>query len=162
MKFLLLSLAIFSSTSLFAKGPMYSEALSGNYKLQKASSEYARQYDCPEEIQITINDKAVILERIKGIYAYQAFWAENEGCTNKEGDIGPLRTSCTRFNSKSVSFSLTEPLTIVGYVREFRNVELHGKDDKKLIYSKNVTEIPFGILGIWNKDEFKCHYEKLD
>ena len=78
------------------------------------------------------------------------------------GDIGPSSITCTRFNRKSVSFSKTDPLTIVGFIRESRNLKLYGNDEKKLIYSKNIPRIPFGNLGIWNKDEFKCHYEKLD
>lgn len=162
MKVLLLCLTVLLSTSLFAEGAMDSEALSGSYKLQKASSEYAKLYYCPEEIEITVDNVAVVLERTKGIYGYESFWTKNTGCNTKVSDIGISTTNCTRFNRKSVSFSKTDPLTIVGFIREFRNLKLYGNDEKKLIYSKNITEIPFGILGIWNKDEFKCHYEKLD
>jgi hypothetical protein len=161
MKFCLLGLTLFFSLSSYAKGPINSQALSGEYRLTKASSEFAEQYHCPEEIQISVDSNSVILESLRGIYAHDSFWAKDEGCENRAGDIGPLRTSCTRFNKKSVSDSVTEPLTIVGYIREFKRIKLLGNDQSRLKYSNNVTQIPFGILGIGNDDEFSCEYKRL-
>lgn len=157
-----LTVFIFSISLLsFADGPKDSKALEGQYELIEASSEYAKSYHCSKEIEVSVSEDAVVLTGVSDNNSYASFWAENEGCNNTEGDIGPLRTKCTRFNKKSVSYSDTSYLTIVGFVREFERIDLKGKNDNKLIYSNNVTQVPFGILGIWNDDEFKCEYKRL-
>lgn len=159
MKKLLFGLTLLVSISSVDASPMKSIALEGNYQLIKASSDDAKQYHCSKEIEITVDETAVILKGLNDNTSYAAFWSDNTGCESQSGDIGPLRVTCTKFNKKSVSNSLTEPVTIVGYVREYKKISLNKKG--KLIFKNNVTAIPFGILGIGKDDEFKCEYQRV-
>lgn len=160
MKLSFILLASFFSLSLMATDAMVSQNLAGKYELIEASTDYARQYHCAEQIQITVTSERVVLHGIEsGVYA--GFWSKNEGCTYKEGDIGPIQTRCTTFTESSVSSSDSQPISMIGFVRESEEINLSFWNSDILFYSKNITQVPFGILGIWDKDEFKCKYRRL-
>ena len=162
MKNLLLSLTLLTSIQSVAGSSLNSTALNGKYELIKASSEYAQTYHCSQEIEVIVSEDLVDLDGVSDNRSHASFLANNEGCENSEGDIGPLRRKCTTFNKKSVSYSDTSFLTIAGYVREVKKLRLKGKNSNKLIYSNNITQVPFGIFMIWDDDEFKCEYKRLD
>lgn len=145
-----------ASAMAYAGSPTDSAALAGRYNLTKASSEYAAQFHCSGEIEVTVTEKAVTLN---GTRSYTSFRAQDTSCQHQSGDIGPLRTTCTTFSQNSVSESLTEPVTIVGYIRETETIHLLGENI--LIHRNNVTQIPFGIFGAWDDDEFKCEYRRV-
>lgn len=157
-KFMFGMVTLVSMTAL-ANSPLDSMALKGKYQLVKASSEHAEAYHCSKEIEVMVNEEGVFLRGTSDNISHASFSSSNAGCDSNSGDIGPLRVTCTNFNRKSVSDSLTEPVTIVGYVRENKKISLNRKD--RLVFSNNVTQIPFGITGLWNDDEFKCEYKRV-
>lgn len=161
MKKLLIGSVCLMSLHSFAGTSLDSIALEGNYTLEKASSEYAERYHCSQEIEILVDERGVKLSGTSDYNSHASFWTHNEGCDNSKGDIGPLRRRCTRFNKNSAFSSDTSYLTIVGFKREVEKIKLAGKEKNKLIYSNNMTQVPFGILGIWDDDTFKCEYKRL-
>lgn len=158
MKKALFGLALLSTVTSYANTSLDSSALAGQYKLTKASSEFAAKYHCSEEIEVKVNERSVTLEGISDNNSHASFWSEDAGCEKGAGDIGPLRKKCTTFKENSVSYSDTSYLTIVGYVREVESIKVKGD---KLTFSNNIIQVPFGILGIFKDDEFKCDYKRV-
>lgn len=126
----------------------------GTYTLEKAKGGGA-QYHCDQTVELIVTEHSVQFGRV-------SFHIADAGCKKTEGDIGPVRVSCTKFSERKISDSLTEPLTIVGYVSEQTSLRLSLFDDTKLVFSHDVDQVPFGILGIWNEDKFKCTYKRME
>lgn len=158
----LIGFAVFSSFAAMAGGPLNSTALRGEYELVETSGTYAQSDYCSQVIKVSVNEKRVYLTGIRDGLSRALFSGEKEGCSNRQGDIGPLRTSCVRFNKRSVSNSRTSLLTIVGFIREVEKISLKGHSGNKLVYSNSVTQIPFGIVGVGDDDEFECVYERME
>ncbi len=159
MKASILLITLLLASASFADSSLKSLKLNGEYRLLKASSEYAETYHCSEEILVKVNESLVVLDGLSDNKSYSAFYADEEGCEKSQGDIGPLRKRCTRFNKNSVSYSDTSYLTIVGFIREVTKLKLNRKG--KLIFSKNITQVPLGILGVNKDKEFSCEYERI-
>lgn len=154
----ILALATFCSS--FALANEATDALGispkfpGTYSLVMAKGGGAK-YHCNETVELIVTENRVE-------FGTETFYASDAGCKNTEGDIGPVRVSCTKFSKRKISDSMTEPLTIVGYVSEQTSLRLSMFDDTKLIFSHDVDQVPFGILGIWNDDKFKCTYKRME
>lgn len=156
MNKLLIGLCVVIPFLSFAFDASISKKLVGKYELIKQSGKGA-QYSCDKTLEITVNESGVFTS------AFNAdFYSINSGCKNSEGDIGPLRTRCTHFSENKVSYSDTQPLTIVGFAREFRSISLDYGTDNQLTYKHNTTEVPFGILGLSDEQDFSCKYQRIE
>jgi len=132
----------------------------GTYALIDKSGEGARE--CADKIQIVATDAAVrLFSAPDSVYAQESFAVSEKGCESGEGDIGPNRTRCTHFKKFEVHFTDTSPLTIAGFIREYRGIRLDAFDSDLLTWEHGSTIIPFGVLGLWNGDKFKCTYKRI-
>ena len=159
MKKLLLGLVLLGSATSYAAN---SNDLNGKYRLVSASSEYAQNFKCSEEVEVTVNEEMIRLSGITNRQAYASFLTENEGCETVYSDenAGPERTVCTEITNSSAKNIDTYPLTAAGYVKETEKLEL-DKSGRKLIHSNTLINIPFGFLVPDDNTDFECIYEKL-
>ncbi|OFZ21234.1 MAG: hypothetical protein A2X94_07175 [Bdellovibrionales bacterium GWB1_55_8] len=153
---LLLGMVFLSCSLVFANEATEALGISakfpGTYTLVRASGG-GSQYHCDKEMELIVEPGAVRFGR-------ESFYLESSGCHRRQGDIGPVRVSCTQFSERKISDSLTEPLTIVGYIREFTGIRQKRSNSDVIIFEHDLTQIPFGILGIWSDEEFKCVYKR--
>lgn len=152
MRYLAFILVSLTSLSTLAS-PLTSKALEGEYSLTKDA--VGR---CHQNLSITVQKEGISVES-NGSYV-DFFSADKEGCKSAEGDIGPIRNRCTDFSKNSVSYSDSQPISIVGYIKEKDSFKLSNKG-QKLVYTRTSTVIPFGILGIFDDGEFNCIYERI-
>lgn len=152
---LLTGLFVILSFSSFASDALISQKLAGEYEIIKRKGKGAQEY-CENTLKISVTESGVFTSAFDAHFYFKA-----NGCKTGEGDIGPLRTRCTRFSNNEVSYSDTQPLTIVGFVRESTSVSLDFGSQDKLTYKHSTTEVPFGILGLWNDRDFSCKYQRI-
>lgn len=159
MKKLLVGITLLASTSSFANA---SSALTGTYKLVSASSDYAQDFKCSDEVEVIATGDMIKLEGITNRQAHASFFIEDEGCDTIYSDenAGPVREVCTEFTKSSAKNTDTYPLTAAGYIKETEKLEL-DKSGSKLIHSNSLVNIPFGFLIPDDNNDFECEYERL-
>lgn len=156
MKKILACFLLTTAFSSYGSDALISQKLAGTYELIKTNGKGAQLY-CVETLEINVTEAGVFTN------AFSAnFYSKDSGCQNSVGDIGPLRTKCNQFSKRKVSLSSTEPLTIVGFVREYKSISLDALNENTLTYVHNTTEIPFGILGIGSEQDFSCKYQRVN
>ena len=173
MRFLILKLILLSSCFSLANDITnqlgISEKFIGRFSQIEASGE-AAPYKCPNSIEITASEFSIEIHDLKGGFVEQ-FIAHKSGCDNTKGDIGPVRLNCNLFSESEINWSITEPVTIVGYTSSMTGIRFDTDynfetsqmvpNQDVIVYQHDVTEIPFGILGIWNSEKFYCRYQRM-
>lgn len=157
MKTILLTLSLLISTQLFASNDaLVAKNFEGRYELVKAKKEGAR-WNCLKETQVYVTANAVYIDTDMGGFSFIG----DDECTSKEGDIGPLEVQCTSYSKNKLTYSNTNPITAIGYLRETRSASL-SKDGQTLTLKKDNTAIPAGITRLWQDEKFTCVYKKIN
>lgn len=125
----------------------------------EANGKYALTDDCSKVVKVSVQENGVFLSGITNPMAHDSFWANQKGCDYGLGDMSLLRARCTSFSKDYIYSSSTEPISLVGFVREINELELKDNNDI-LIHSFNSTAIPVGI--ILPDEDYECIYKRIN
>lgn len=165
LAFIFLSLVVVQTCASADTLSPIASPLNGSYELVSYKGSKYSQYQCPRQLTVEVatrgTQKILVMKDTETNYPVRTFF-ESPSKT-REGDIGPQRTSGTTFGTTSVKEYDYSILTIVGFISTSVKIRLGYFDNNVLVFERNRTAIPAGIiLNQTNHDDKQhCEYRRL-